>query len=695
MNNLSQALFFRVRHAVALCCLWLYCAPLLALQNAPNAPEETAQEASKRARLNALKQLPIRQLATVQFYNPEAQLAARKSRALVENPSALFVLSGEEIARAGISSLPEALRMIPGVQVSRLYSNRWAISARGLNGYISSKLLVMIDGRTLYTPLRSEVFWDVQDLPLEDVDRIEVIRGPGASLWGANAVNGIINIVSKPAAQTQGGLLRVLLGQGEANADVGVRYGGTLGDKGHYRVYGKTVDYAALRTLAGADAQDDWNTRRLGFRLDYAPQSQDALSVQGNLYQNDQQHIRQLLDADAHFVPVLNAQKMQGGHVLGHWQRSVGRGEWRLQGYYDWTERQDRLFDESRHTLDVDFQHRLPLSSRQEYLWGAGVRYSQDDIETFTRMLGYTQPQRDTWLLSAFVQGEFVLQPDRWRLLIGSKVEHNSFSGFEYQPSVRLLWSPHSQHRLWAALSRAVRTPSRTDHDGFVETLVFNPDLKSPVILRVLGNAAYESETLLAYELGYRYLPSSRLLLDVSLFAHDLHKLRTGEPVALDLKQRPPLLLTLIDNQLQGEVLGAELSLHWQAQAQWRLYAGYSYTQVFLHLLPGSRSVFGETEEGNNPQHQINLHSQWELNPRLQTDLSLYYVSAIPGQSTPEYWRADWHLGWQARPRLRLDLGVRNLLQRQHPEFGNVISGNTEIPGEIPRSLYAQLSYLF
>ncbi len=673
---------------------WLASLCLLLLAHITFAAD-TDDAAAKRARLQALKQLPIQQLSKIEFYNPDAQLASRKSRALIENPSALFVLTGKEIQRAGITSLPEALRLVPGVQVARLYSNRWAISARGLNGYISSKLLVMVDGRTVYTPLRSEVFWDAQDMLVEDIDRIEVIRGPGASLWGANAVNGIINIVSKKARQTQGGLATLLLGNGDENAILGLRYGGQFNSKTHYRVYGKAVDYDSLQTAQGESGGNDWNTRRMGFRVDGAPDKHNEWTLQGDTYNNQLQQVRRLLNDENRFVLVDNALNVQGANVLGRWQQALKRGEWIVQSYYDWTQRSDRLFDETRHTFDLDFQHRIPLSLRQEYLWGAGVRHSRDDIQTPSRMLSYSTDQREDWLFSAFVQGEFVLSPKRWRLLLGSKFEHNSYTGFEYQPSVRLLWSPHEQHRLWAAVSRAVRTPSRTDHDGFIETSVFNAAINAPIIFRVNGSPDYVSETLLAYEFGYRYLPSRQFLLDATVFMHELENLRTVEPLGLDLTQRPPFLLTQIDNQLYGEVLGAELSLHWQPLRSWRLTANYTYTAVYLHLQPGSRSVFAENEEGDHPKHQFSLRSQWDLTRTVQFDHVFYYVGKVEGQATPDYLRWDVHLGWQVQRRLQLNLGLRNALNQRHPEFGNVVDGNTEIPGEVPRSAYLQLRYNF
>lgn len=656
---------------------------------------ETPDEAAKRARLQRLKQLPIHTLSKVQFYNPDTQLAARKSRALIENPSAVFVLSGEEVRRAGITSLPEALRLIPGVQVARLYSSRWAISARGLNGYISSKLLVMIDGRTIYTPLRSEVRWGEHDMLMEDLDRIEVIRGPGASLWGANAVNGIINIVSKQAAQTQGGLVSILLGNGDENAALGLRYGGKFGKHGAYRLYAKTADYDDFKTPQGDPAEDGWNARMLGFRADYAKPQGDRFTLQGSASHNTMKWGVRILDEALQFVPQDDHIDNQEVNLLGRWQHKLERGEWVLQSYYNWKNYDELVYQEKRQTWDVDFQHRMPLGERQEYLWGLGVRHARDDIQGLTRMLGYAPPQREDWLYSAFVQGEFVLQPKRWRLLLGSKFEHNSYTGFEYQPSLRLLWSPQAKHRLWAALSRAVRTPSRTDHTGFIETLTPAPTLPVPLLLQVHGNTAYESESLLAYELGHRYLPNRHVLLDSTVFVHAFENLRSAEPVLFDPTQMPPLLVAQLDNQTYGEVLGAELSLQWQINRAWRLTSSYTYTQVHLHLQVGSHSVFGESEEGDNPQHQFNLFSQWNLNKDLQFDTVFYYVGKVDNQNTPEYLRWDLHLGWQAHKRLRLDAGLRNALTQQHPEFGNIISGNVEIPNQVPRAAYVQLRYRF
>jgi len=676
-------------------CFALFLSFLLSFMSLPSFAQSSQEDAAKRARLKLLKQLPIHKLSKVQFYNPNTRLAARKSRALIENPSAVFVLSGAEVRRAGITSLPEALRLVPGVQVARLYSNRWAISARGLNGYISSKLLVMIDGRTVYTPLRSEVQWGEHDMLIEDLDRIEVIRGPGASLWGANAVNGIINIVSKQAAKTQGGLVSMLLGRGEENAALAMRYGDRFGQHGAYRIYTKVADYDAFKTPQGDDAQDDWNTRLVGFRVDYSPSRNNSFTLQGDALHNKMYRVKRLLGTDTKFSLVREQIDKQSANILGRWQRQLTHGEWVLQSYYEWNHYRADVYQENRHTLDIDFQHRLIINPRQEYLWGVGVRHSHDDLEGHTRMLGYAPKQREDWLFSTFIQGEFVLQPKRWRLLIGSKFEHNNYTGFEHQPSVRVLWSPHEEHRLWAAISRAVRTPSRTDHNGFVETLLPIPQTPIPALFRINGNEDYESETLLAYELGYRYLPSRHFLLDSTLFVHDFKNLRSGEPVLIDQTQNPPFLLSLIDNQTYGEVLGIELSAQYQVTHDWRLSASYTYTDVQLHLQSGSNSVFGETEEGDSPQHQFNLFSQWNLSQSLQFDTAFYYVGKVENQQTPDYLRWDLHLGWQAHRRLKLDVGLRNALNQQHPEFGKVVNGNSEIPNEIPRSVYLQLRYSF
>lgn len=641
---------------------------------------------AKRAVIMLLKNLTLADLIEVETFNPKALSAARKIQKLSDTAAALFVLTQEDLRRAGVTRISEALRMVPGVQVARIDANKWAISARGLNGQYASKLLVMIDGRTVYTPLRSEVYWDVQDLLIEDIARIEVIRGPGASLWGANAVNGVINIITKSALETQGNLISTYLGQGEEKGIVGVQHGGEFGNSVAYRVYGKFYDHDHFLDAEGQAQPDDWQMNRGGFRLDWKATETDNLSLQSDVYKGS---AGQKVLAPIPFPNIFNDQmNLDGVNLLGHWERNWSNGDMVLQAYYDHTHRQDASLSESRDTYDLDFQHRWQRHETQEFIWGLGFRQSRDNLISSPVFI-YTPSQRQNNLFSAFVQGEFLLQP--LRITVGSKFEHNDYTGWEIQPTLRALWNLNAQHSLWGAVSRAVRTPSRSDVDGRTETL----DLLSLMRFNVLGNPEFKSETLLAYELGYRFSPANRFLLDTTLFFNQYDDLRNIRPIGFDLSGHLPTILFQNDNNMYGEIFGLELALHWQVFNTWKLIGTYNYLQVQLHLHESVPSPLGEQEERDTPKHQASLRSLWSLPYKLELDGAWYYVDSVPNQQTEKYQRVDVRLGWRPKPTLDLSLGVRNLFDSQHREFGDVFSGNFVLADEVPRAVYMQLKYQF
>jgi len=661
----------------------------------------SAEKLKKRAALlKRLKKLNLKELSTIQFFNPEATSAARTSRKLLETAAALFVISSEDIRRAGITHVAEALRLAPGIQVARINANRWAISARGLNGFSSSKLLVMIDGRTIYSTLNAMVYWDVQDTLIEDIERIEVIRGPGASLWGANAVNGIINIITKKTDQTQGNLLTTRLGTGEEQVIVGIRHGGKIANKGHYRIYGKFYEHDSFVDAQGQDMDDNQQMKRGGFRVDWAANKRDDFTVQGDVYDGfDKQP---WLFAKEGTSLVDGHSYMTGFNLLGRWQRNLTNGDMILQSYYDWTERDYHTFyDEVRGTYDLDFQHRWQPDPTQEYIWGLAYRYVHDKFDNVP-IFGFYPTQREDSLYSAFVQAEFTLlsrtsankakqsKNDLLRLTLGSKFEHNDYTGFEYQPTVRLLWTPYEKHSGWVAISRAVRVPSRWDADSESKGWI-NPALR----FKAIGNHEFQSEEMISYELGYRFSLSKRFLLDTNLFYNDYDKLRTYEPTGLVMSPLPPTLLATLDNQKFGEVYGLEFSAQWQATKHWRWIATYSYVDVHLHLLQGSQAFAGESEEGDSPHHQATLRSLLTLPNNWEFDTAFYYADNVPNQNTSAYTRFDVRLGWQPWPDLTLSLGARNLFDNQHPEFGIPMASVNIVPDEVQRAFYMQVNYRF
>ncbi len=634
---------------------------------------------NRRKVISELKKLSLEELSNVEIFNPEAQLASRKVQRLSDTAAALFVITQEDIRRAGITSIPEALRMVPGVQVARINANKWAISARGLNGLFASKLLVMIDGRSVYTPLRSEVFWDVQDLLIEDIDRIEVIRGPGASLWGANAVNGIINIITKKAKDTQNNLLITSAGNGEERAIVGVRHGGQLGDKGHYRVYGKFSEHDNFVDQHGKAQPDSWKMKRGGFRADWSANEKDNLSLQGDVYNG---FVHQAIIPLGAKMPITDHTNLNGFNLLGSWQRNLVNGDMRLQAYYDYTERQELAFGEKRSTFDLDFQHRWQRNNNQEFLWGLGYRYMRDNMKN-SPTWNYNPRKRQNNLFSAFVQGEFML-PEQLRLTLGSKFEHNDYTGFEYQPSIRLLWIPNDRHSIWAAISRAVRTPSRTDVDVTFQIPI--PNTNQTIV--GIANKNFQSENLIAYELGYRFRPSNNFLLDTTIFYNSYRNLRF---VAANFT--PTTIFLTNTNDMRGNIYGLEIAASWQIFDNWKLIGTYSYLDVDLR--PSNNIWFFGEQAGNDPHNQASLRSLLTLPHNIELDAALYYVDNVPNQNAANYTRFDIRVGWRVEKDLNLNFGIRNLFDIQHREFGNSIGSNVIIADEVRRSSYFQLQYGF
>jgi iron complex outermembrane recepter protein len=646
------------------------------------------KEQARHAIIEQLKNLSLDDLIQVETFNPKAGLAARKVQKLSDTAAALFVITQEDIRRAGITRIAEALRMVPGVQVARIDANKWAISARGLNGQYTSKLLVMVDGRSVYTQLRSEVFWDVQDLLIEDIERIEVIRGPGASLWGANAVNGVINIVTKSAKETQGTLLTTHFGHNKEQAIIGIRQGGELENGLSYRIYGKFYEHENFVNAQGQEHNDNWEMKRGGFRLDWENSERDTLTFQGDAYQGTAN--QQLFVVFPQFGPLNDQVDTEGFNLLGRWQRDFTHGNIILQTYLDHTERQDASLGEIRKTYDIDFQHRWQRNETQEIIWGLGFHHTRDHIKN-SIALTYEPDKRGDNLFSAFIQGEFLLNPDL-RLTAGTKVEHNDYTGFEIQPTLRGLWTINPQHSLWAAISRAVRTPSRSEANASLNAIIPTPEGFARI--NSISNQDFQSENLLAYELGYRFNLAQQFLLDMSLFFNQYDKLRNlvNKPLTMS-----PILKFQTNNQMYGEIFGLELATHWQVLETWRLVGTYSYLQVQLHLdgITIPLIPIGESEENENPHHQATLRSLLTLPHHLEFDTALYYVDNVPQKSAAHYLRTDVRLGWKPISALDLSIGVRNLFDKQHREFGDVFSGNTVIASEVPRTFYLQLKYQF
>ncbi|HEX7523005.1 MAG TPA: TonB-dependent receptor, partial [Candidatus Deferrimicrobium sp.] len=533
-----------------------------------------------------LTEMSIEELMNINVYS-----VSRRLQRLQDSAAAVFVITGEDIRRSGATSIPEALRMAPGIDVARVDGNKWAITSRGFNSLFANKLLVLIDGRSVYTPLFSGVFWDVQDTLLEDVDRIEVIRGPGAALWGANAVNGIINILTKTAKQSQGGLLTAGAGNVEKGFGGG-RVGGKRGDALFYKAYAKYFNRDGGLDARGNEGPDAWNLLQGGFRVEWEPSERDQFNVQGDIYggKAGQKVTASDLSSPSFTRTFDERSDVSGGNVLGRWTRTLTNGsEYKLQAYYDRTGNQMAETDMTQDTFDVDFQHRFLLGERQEILWGLGARMWQDRIGGGTLVvLGPVRSNDRTF--SGFVQDEITLIPQRVRLTLGTKVEYNRNYDFEFQPNARLIWTPTPRQSLWAAVSRAVRTPSRFERNVSFDAGILpagapgNPS-PAPLVITVRGNPEFDSEKLIAYETGYRLRPTDRLSLDAALFFNKYDKLRSASSGTPFLDQSPfPHLVapqTLV-NEADGETFGGELAVDWRPIDAWRLQATYAYLRIQL-----------------------------------------------------------------------------------------------------------------
>lgn len=619
-----------------------------------------------RAASNAPELLDI---SLDELLNVEISSVAKKPQKAQEAAAAVYVLTAEDIRRSGATSLPEALRLVPGVQVAQIDANKWAVSVRGLNARWSGQLLVLMDGRTLYSPLFSGVYWDVQDTLLEDIERIEVIRGPGGTLWGANAVNGVINIITKHASDTQGGLAYARLGNQENGG--AVRYGAQVGEGSHLRGYVKWFDRDGFNAVGGGEAHDAWDGWRAGFRLDSRASGRDSLTLQGDVYRGD---------ADQTAITFLSTQvpetvHMNGGNLMFKWQRQLERGDLRFSAYFDQAERRESVLRQRIDTWDVEFQHRFPAGERHDIVWGTGYRLVSDEQIGDGTTLTFTQARRDTALYNLFIQDEIRLNPELY-LTLGAKLEHNDYSGWETQPNARLFWQASETQAVWAAWSKAVRTPSRSDSDMTLH-------LPGPPFLTFQASPSFDSQDLTAYELGYRHRLGHGLNYEVAGFYYDYDNLRSLEP---SVPFGFPFFTYVYGNRMAGEAYGLELNTTWQVTPDWLLKAGYS--SLWLDARDAdARSV--ALFEGSGPRNQAQLQSHHKLGEGLTLDALLYFVDNQPGVSA--YCRLDLRVAWQPRENLELSLVGQNLLDSSHME--NL--GQDTVASAVPRAVYGQVRLRF
>jgi len=661
----------------------------LALAGPAAAVEDTAE----------LMDMSLEDLASLDV---EVTSVSKKEQKISEAAAAIAVLTEEDIRRSGATSVPEALRLVPGLEVARIDSNSWAISARGFNSEFANKLLVLIDGRTVYTPLFAGVYWDVQDVVLEDVARIEVIRGPGATVWGANAVNGVINIITKSAEQTQGAMVSVLGGVEEEVVTGTVRYGGSIGDDAHYRVYGRYVqrdDFPEVTATEGIeDGPDEWDQLRTGFRLDWQAGERDHVTVQGDAYIGDSGNRTDLVESTRNPLTVQTVEghdDVYGGNLLARWDRRISETSGTsLQVYYDRADRDGIALHQQIDTLDVDFQHSFELPGRNSLLWGAGYRWiaQQADDETFS--IDLDPPHRDFHLFSAFVQNEWEAIEDLLRITLGSKFEHNDYTGFEVQPSARFVVLPTDALSFWGAWSRAVRTPSWVEDDLNLVLSVIEGGLAPDAAVQIRGDRDVDSEVLNAFEAGARWQVGKRASFDLAAFYNrydNLVDIVSGGPaIPVNADPVPDYVIVPQDfaNNSEGWTAGAELLATWQATDWWRLTAAYTFFVV--DTTGDAPEQAGDRDD--DARNRVALRSRVNLPWNLELDQNLFFVDEAEGQGVHDFWRLDLRVGWRPTDHVELSLVGQNLNDARHKEFSPGLGGNDTL---VPRSAYARATFRF
>lgn len=607
-----------------------------------------------------LKKLPLEELVDVEIVS-----ASRRPEPLSQASSAIDVITADDMRRAGVTNIPDALRLGTEMQVAQIDGHDWGITTRGFNISTANKMQVVMDGRSLYTPLFSGVFWDVQQTFLPDIEQIEIIRGPGATLWGANAVNGVINIRTKSAEETQGFLLYGGAGNEETGFG-GLRYGGKIGPNTFYRAYVMHQSRDALVLQNGGGAGDDTHVTQGGFRIDSKVLSDDIITLQGDAYSG---YFGQLTSGDI---------DVDGANVIARWTHSLGEdSSLTVQTYFDRTHRFiPDVFEEHRDTYDIEAQHQFRYG-QHDLVYGANYRLSSDEIGNLGPQLAFIPDRETVHLVSGYAQDEWHIVPDKFSLTGGSKFEYNSFSGFEAQPTGRFTWLPADGQTVWGAISRAVRTPTRIDQD----LVSPNPSTGAPVVLA--GTRDFSSEVLVAYELGYRIKPANDLSFDLAAYYNDYDNLRSLEP------QSPGGSPILIENKLRGRSYGGALGAKWRIADWWQVDGSVSLLQLDFSREPGSADTSGGSTEGNDPNCSFLLHSALDLPAHVQFDSFLRYAGDLPNPATPSYLTLDLRLGWSPRKNLEIAIVGRNLLDDAHPEFSGTITR------EVQRSVYGTLRWSF
>jgi iron complex outermembrane receptor protein len=637
----------------------------------------------------------LTEMSLEDLLNVQVTSVSKKEQKLSSVAAAVYVITQEDIRRSGATNLPDVLRMAPGVQVAQINASTWAISIRGFNARYSSNVLVLIDGRTVYSSSFSGVFWDQQDVLLENIERIEVIRGPGGTIWGSNAVNGVINIITKSSKATKGGLINVG-GGSEDQASESARYGGEIGKSGSYRIFGKYSRRADLPFSDGRNGADGWSQLHIGFRSDWDLSTRDSLTVSGDLF-----HTWESEAVKTSLLPGIPVQTfpqsfyVSGGDVLGRWKRTFSGGsETSLQTYYNQYQRTEFGIVETDKTFDIDFADHLTTHGRNDWVWGLGYRraaigLSPGGLETFN------PPSRAEDLFTAFVQDEIRLSRSV-SLTVGSKFEHNRFTGFEYEPSARIAWTVNEHSAIWMAVSRAIREPTRLDTELTAQLASFPVASNVVEVVTLRGNPKINEEKVVSWEAGYRAQINKTLSLDVAGFLSFYHSLITFEPQPTITTITPsgvrievPLLY---ENKGHARTYGGEVSMTWEPTRRWKIISGYSYLSMETGLDPSSQATLTLHTAGDNPRHMFQVRSLLNLSKNFDFDTSLYYTAKLSVGSVPSHTRVDVRLAWRPREKIEFSLVGQNLLGQRSLEFADA---NLFRETEPLRSVFGKITWHF
>ncbi|MGP1835221.1 TonB-dependent receptor plug domain-containing protein [Shewanella frigidimarina] len=648
-------------------------------------------------------------LSLQELLNVEVTSVSKQKQPLSNSPAAIYVITSEHIRNSGATSIPQVLRDVPGLHVGQIDSQKWAISSRGFNGRYNNKLLVLMDGRTLYSPIFSGVYWEVQDTLMADIERIEVIRGPSAAMWGANAVNGVINIITKHSADTSGGYAELGAGDYEQGF-AGFRYGSTLSDNATSRVYVKghsrdsleynsqDLDSGLAEQLATVDKDNDWMHLQVGGRVDMELDTGTSLMLSSDVYRTEMQQTSYYPSLVGPSYRDFNSNDISsdGFNLLSKLTKALSpTSQYSLQAYYDYAKRDDDWYGFSSETVDVDFQHQLLVGQNHNIIWGLGYRFIQDDFDQSTIIVSSESESTRTNLWSAFIRDEITLVDDELWLTLASRFEHYDYTGFEVQPNARLMWQLNKKNNLWASVARAIRTPSRIENNLSVNSQIIPPSVQSPLVsIWVAGNEDYKSEVIISYEVGYRFTPAKKWSFDSTIFYNDYDQLRNAPAGATDFSTFPNYISQYLtfSNDLDGYNYGFELSSQWAATDTIQFKVNYSFTQ----------NEFGVSQSQNTdaPEHMISTMMDWSISDNVDFNLvwrviDEAYVLNINDLSTKEidsYSGVDLGLHWKVKPDVMLSAFGKNLLHPANLEFEGE---SYQLPYRVGPSYYIKATLTF